>query len=287
VSRVLVTGASGFIGQGTLAPLLDKGFEVHAVSSRGAPTGTSEDVRWHVADLLECGQEERLMARIEPELLLHLAWYAVPGRFWTSSANVRWVEASLRLLRALVAHGGRRAVVAGSCAERRPTTLYGVSKDGLRRIAQAYSVEQGLSLAWARLFFFYGPREQPLRLVPSVARAVLAGEPALCTHGGQVRDFLYIDDVGGALAALVESDVDGVVEVGSGHGVTIAEVVRSVADAAGAPQLLQLGAIPERPGEPAELVADVGQLRKETGWRPTVPLAEGIERTIAWWRGQT
>ncbi len=213
--------------------------------------------------------------------------------------NVRWVEASLALLRAFVAVGGRRAVLAGTCAEYdwsgeepldesatplRPTTLYGAAKHALHAVAVAYAAQVGLELAWGRVLFLYGPGEAPGRLVPAVARALLAAEPARTTAGTQVRDLLHVQDVAGAFAALVDSDVGGAVNVASGEGVALREVIELVARAAGRPDLLEVGALHTRPDEPVRLVADVTRLRKEVGFAPRVTLPEGIESTVAWWR---
>jgi nucleoside-diphosphate-sugar epimerase len=326
MKRVLLTGASGFIGSQAVGLLVQRGFEVHAVSSRelpaaGGPGGRGgsdgpvcrsdfgpepsvpaagqSGVSWHRADLLVQDAAMALVERVQPTHLLHLAWYAEHGRFWTSTENLCWVEASLRLLRAFGEAGGERAVMAGTCAEYdwsvsgryveessrlAPRTLYGASKHALESVARAWCEQVGISFAWGRIFFLHGPGEHPERLVPSVARAVLSGEPAPCSHGRQLRDFLYSADVAGAFAALLDSPVVGPVNIGSGEPVSVAEVVRLVAAAAGGPQLVRLGALAAREGEPAELVGDAARLREQVGWTPRLTLSQGLERSVAWWR---
>jgi nucleoside-diphosphate-sugar epimerase len=299
VTRVLVTGATGFLGRHVLAPLVAAGHEVHAVSSRDAPRQPGE-VTWHRTDLLAAADA---VATVEAEVLLHLAWYVEPGRFWTAEANVPWVEASLALLRAFAGAGGRRAVIAGTsaeydwhaagerCHEQRtllhPATLYGAAKHALHLVATSYAEQAGFDLAWGRIFFVYGPGEPDGRLVPSVGRALLAGEPVPTTRGNQVRDFLYVSDVAGAFAALVDSPFAGAVNVGSGDPVPVRVVVERLAALTGRPDLPRFGAIPEREGDPARLVADVSCLRDVVGFRPQVDLDEGLERTLEWLRDAT
>jgi nucleoside-diphosphate-sugar epimerase len=282
LKRVLVTGATGFIGRQTVEPLLARGYEVHAVGRREA-------------DLLDPEAAARLVDDVRPTHLLHLAWYAEPGAFWESPENDRWLAASVRLLEAFAAAGGSRAAVAGTCAEYdwsgdgllseaatplAPRTRYGEAKNALREAAERVDV----SLGWGRVFFLYGPHEDERRLVASVARALVSGAPARTTHGSQVRDLLHVTDVGSAFAALLDADVEGAVNIGSGDGVAIAEVVRHLADAAGRPDLVELGALDARPDDPPRLVADVGRLREEVGWRPARSLEEGLRDTVEWWR---
>jgi nucleoside-diphosphate-sugar epimerase len=298
--RVLVTGATGFIGRHALAPLLERGLEVHAVTSRDAPPPQAPaDVSWHRADLLEPGTHDALLEAAAPTHLLHLAWYAEHGRFWTSTENLRWSAATISLVQAFAERGGRRAVLAGSCAEYRwgepgpcvesvtplePATLYGTAKNATRAVLQAAAGELGIELAWGRVFFLYGPGEAPGRLVASVIRALLAGERAPTSDGRQVRDFLHVADVAGAFAALLDSPVTGPVNIGSGDARPLLDVITAIGAATGRPDLLDVGALAPRAGDPEELVADIARLRDEVGFVPAIGLDEGIERTVDWWR---
>jgi len=296
--RVLVTGASGFIGRHVLSPLLERGFEVHAVSSRTPPSETG-GLRWHRADLLGASCPGELLDDVRPTHLLHLAWYTEHARVWTSPENLRWVGATLRLVQAFAERGGERAVLAGTCAEYRwggagpciegrtrlePATLYGTCKNATRGLLAAAAAELGIAVAWGRVFFVYGPDEAPARLVPSIARALLAGERAPTGDGSRVRDVLHVVDVAGAFAALLDSNVAGAVNIGSGERVALLDVIERVAAGARRPDLLDIGALPGRPGDPRELVASVARLRDEVGFAPVFDLAEGIGATVAWWR---
>lgn len=295
MKRVLVTGASGFIGRHSLHLLAERDYEVHAVTLGPVVPGP---YRWHHVDLLVPGGVDCLVREVRPTHLLHFAWYAVPGQYWTSLENFRWVQASLELLQAFQACGGHRVVMAGTCAEYdwrygacvedvtplNPATPYGVCKNALHALAEAFGVQTGLSVAWGRIFFLYGPHEPPGRLVASVIGALLRGQPARTSHGRQVRDFLHVQDVADAFVHLLESEVTGAVNVASGRPVALLDVVGRIADLIGRRDLLEVGAIPASPSEPMLLVADTGRLNREAGWTPRYGLEEGLRHTIAWWQ---
>lgn len=305
MSRVLVTGATGLVGRNALAALARGGHDVHAVTQ-----GASElepGVSWHHADLLDPRTPAELIEQVRPEQLLHLAWYAEHGRFWTSPENLRWVEASLALFRAFAASGGRRAVMAGTCAEYdwshldrpgaselprltetgspvQPLTLYGTSKHATHITAERLAEIAGIEFAWGRIFFLYGPGEQPGRLVPAVTRALLAGEAVPASDGRQVRDFLHASDVAGAFVALLGSEVCGAVNVASGEPVTVGAVIETIAARIGRPELVRWGEIARGESDPDTLLADVTRLREEVGFAPAIGLEEGLRMTVDWWR---
>ena len=295
--RVLVTGASGFIGRQCLPLLAECGFEVHALSSRPR-AAASDAVRWHQFDLLGAGDPDALCARVQPEALLHLAWVTTPGVYTRTPANLDWVAASLRLARSAVEHGATRLVGAGTCFEYqhggrepcrerstplRPDTLYGASKVALGGLLDAYAAEVGISSAWGRVFFLYGPHEHPDRLAASVIRALLAGETAACSVGTQARDFLHVRDVAAGFVALLASEVTGPVNIGSGEALTVRELVLEIGEQLGRPDLIALGARPLAPGDPPLVVADVARLRDEVGFRSSFDWRDGIRDTIRWW----
>jgi nucleoside-diphosphate-sugar epimerase len=300
---VLLTGGSGFIGSRTIEPLLAAGYEVHALSRTGEDR---PGVVHHEVDLFDDAATAAVVAEVAAEHMLHLAWYTEHGRFWGSPENLAWVGASLRLLRAFGEAGGRRAVIAGTCAEYdwtkayerclelvrfgadatplRPATLYGASKHATHLVARAYASEVGLSLAWGRVFLLYGPGEDQRRLIPVVARALLQDEEAPTSDGTQIRDVMHVDDVAHGFVAVLGSTIEGPLNIASGEGVSILQVLTLIAEAAGRPELLRVGAVPQRAGEPERLVADVQRLCNEVGFRPNTSLEDGIADAVARWR---
>jgi len=142
--------------------------------------------------------------------------------------------------------------------------------------------EAGLSSAWGRIFFLYGPHEHPKKLVSSVALSLLKDRPAYCSHGKQIRDYLYVQDVAEAFIALLESEVQGPVNIASGSPTALKDIIIKIAKKLNREDLVQLGALSANPDEPDFLVGDVGRLSKEVGWRPKYNLDYGLDRAINW-----
>ena len=132
-------------------------------------------------------------------------------------------------------------------------------------------------------FFLYGPEEHPTRLVSSVITPLLKNREALCTHGEQYRDFLHVQDVADAFVALLESNIQGRVNIASGHSIQVKELIDKIANKLGKPELVKLGAIPFSEQEPLFIGANTKLLREEVKWSPKFDLDTGIDQTISWW----
>jgi nucleoside-diphosphate-sugar epimerase len=270
--RLLITGATGFIGTHVAALAQHEEWEIHLDR----------------VDLLVPAESSRLLARIRPTHLIHLAWFVEPSAYWTSPANQQWAEASAHLFREFARQGGERLVGVGTSAEYDwsgdgvlvegttplvPATPYGASKKQLSEEAAAI----GVSHAWARLFLVYGPGEPAARFIPKAIRAHLTGGTVPCVDPA-ARDFIYVGDAAAALLALAGSDVEGPVNVGSGEATSLHEVARRIgADA----EMIRVAS------EPPLVVADTKRLRGEVGFTPRVSLERGLQESVAWWRERT
>lgn len=280
--RVLLTGATGLIGRHAARSLTDMGYEVVAVSRHG--TG----LRGHLL-----ADPEAVAGAAHADSMIHLAWHDGPDRM-NAPANLDWIGASLRLLSAFAAAGGKRAVMVGSCAEYdwtgpgrmdeatplRPASIYGASKAATGLAALAGGRALGLSFAWARPFFCYGPGEAEGRLFGDLIRGLRAGQPVECTDGLQRRDYLHVADLGRALAELLASPVEGAVNIGAGAAVPVRDMIAALAGAMGKSDLVRLGVRPRRPDDPPLIEADITRLRNEVGFTPHFDIDSGIRAVL-------
>ncbi|MDO9382552.1 MAG: NAD(P)-dependent oxidoreductase [Hyphomicrobiaceae bacterium] len=291
-----MTGASGFIGRHAVVSLRAAG---HTVVGTGRKPSLDLGIEWIAADFLVEGQPKRIVTIAKPEVVLHLAWTVEHGRFWTDPANLDWVSSTMALARACADAGVSRFCGVGTCFEYawpsqsdcvETTTalenhlLYDAAKDACRRTLSAFTKQTGCQFAWGRVFHLYGANEHPGRLVSSVCRSLVAAEEAKCSTGVSLRDFMDVRDAGAALAALAASTVEGEVNIASGNAQSIASVAQMLGDLSGRPDLIKIGALPDRDGEPPRITAATGRLRDEVGFKPAVTLEAGLHDALSFWR---
>lgn len=282
--RVLITGGAGFIGRHVIEALQRRGHGVVALVRRpqSLPCPTIQ------ADLSVPAEVRAALEQAQPTTILHLAWYAVPGKFWTAAENLDAVAWTLSLAQAAVTTGCSRFVGAGSVAEYawshpvlkeqsplQPATLYGWSKKATFELLNAWFHHRA-DFAWLRYGWTFGPGEPPGRLVSNLLAGLRAGEAVPCSEGTQRRDFLYVEDLADATAATTESALVGAINVGSGVSTPVHALISGVELLLG--RSAARGARPAEP--PPELVLDVRRLREELNWKPRFTLEEGLRRTV-------
>ena len=299
MKTVLLTGASGYIGKFTIKYLLARGYSVHAVSSKTAVVSASENLTWHQANLLAPGEAARLLETVRPTHLLHFAWFVEHGKFWNAPENLQWLAASLCLAEKFAANGGKRMVAAGTCAEYdwskhsvfaenflpdRPQTLYGTAKSSLALTLEKFAAVSGFGFASGKIFFPFGADEVASRLIPSVIRSLLENTPAKTSHGNQIRDYMFVEDIAEAFVALLDGGVTGAVNIASGNPVRLKEIIGLIAEIIGKPELLRIGATALSQDEPPEIVADIKRLRTEVNFDKSFDLRERLRETVNYWK---
>lgn len=289
--KLLVTGAGGLIGGAVARAAVAAGMEVIACGRR-APRGLPDGVTCIGADLTEHGTAAALVETVAPSHIVHAAWETRQPTYWNDPVNLDWVIATAAMAGAFARAGGTRFLQVGSCAEYdwsdtvplrdRPATRYGKAK-----LAAFHAIETAAHAAFAaveaRIFWVYGTGENAARFIPLLCKSYAAGVTPDLGSGRQIRDLVHIDDAARALLLLLDDSAPtGVVDIGTGEGTPLADVAARIAAMAGMTET-GLGRIPDRPGDPAALLADAAPLRS-TGWDPRITLHAGLERVFIDWR---
>lgn len=287
MTKILLTGAGGFVGGAILRRLLSQGFEV--VTLGRAEHAPHADVIHHRLDLLAVGPASLRALAPAGGTLIHAAWYTNHADYLVAEVNRDWTEASKHLFEAFRGAGGGRMVGLGTCIEYdladgrcteertplRPTTLYGACKQALSEQLLAMT-----DTVWARVFFVYGPGDRAGRLVPDLIVRARGGQPVTVRHGGLRRDYIHIDDLAAQIVALAFSDLVGPVNTGTGHAVALADIATAVAHAAGQPHLAEANDRID-PNQPRLIEADMARFRRAIGPLPARSLREGLLPLIA------
>ena len=295
-SRALVTGASGFIGRHLCSGLVEKDFEVHAVS-RHEQKDKTNGISWRKADLSVFSEVEEVVNSVRPDLIFHLAGevtgtrkleYIVP----TFQANL---ASTVYLMTKAAGLGCERFILMGSLEEPDPgapavpSSPYAAAKWSASGYARMFWELYRLPVSIARLFMVYGPAQRDIsKLVPFVILSLLKGEAPKLSSGQRAVDWIYVEDVVDGLVMMADAPgIEGrTVELGSGHLVTIRQVVEEITRLIGSQARPLFGALPERPMEQVR-VADVEDSYRKIAWKPKTSLTSGLRQTIDWYSSQT
>jgi len=228
----------------------------------------------------------RVLRDHRPDAIVHLAWYAEPGRYRDAvEENVASLEATAGLLLAAADAGVGRVVLGGTCVEAAASDggrpIYDAAKRAAHRLGEGFAAS-GVAVACGHVFYLYGPLEDERRVLPSVIRAVLADRPIATTTGTQTRDYLHVADVAAGFVTLAAAELVGGVDICSGTLITLADALRLIGEVTGRPELIRLGDLGP-PDDPGFTAAGDPEPLRGLGWRPRHDLRTGLSETIAWW----
>jgi nucleoside-diphosphate-sugar epimerase len=301
MKKILITGASGFLGR-TLLPLLCdlRNYSVYAVTSdrrRLEAALKRENLHIVEADLFSREQCARLFSEIKPEYLIHLAWDQRKETYRNDSSNLEWLTISIELLNRFAENGGKHMIFAGSSAEyeknpgvmrehgsENTASLYGECKRAFAEVALNFGKKASVRTVSARYFTIYGEYDTHLfGAIPSAINSFLKNKPVVCRSPNTVRDYIYVRDAALATIALLESDYGGIVNIASGVPHLMRDVFMAIARKMDCWHLLSF----ENENEPGNiLVADTSVLNDILGYRCRTSFSEGIDHAIEWWRKQ-
>lgn len=292
--KVLITGATGFIGRNVVNQLIEKGYEVHSlVFPPFAPE--QKGLFQYEMNLMDNNAVNEFLKEHKFENLIHLAWYVGKGCH-VHNFNMDWTISTLNLIKSFVENGGKCFVGAGTISEYEykygylledttptdPQTLYGNSKNAIFNIAKVYCKQNDCKFKWPRIFNLYGPAEKPARLMPSVINSCLKGEDVKVSDCLKFQDYLHVEDTARGIVAVFESEIEGAVNICSGKPVQLREIVNKIAEYTDFKGQILWGAIPAAFGD--DLVVGNNEKLKSTGWEPKYNLEEGLKQTINWWK---
>lgn len=295
MSRVLITGATGFIGRQCIKLLNQLNVEIHAVTSQDI---IDNDITFHKVNLLDTSKIYNLFKDTKPDYLLHLAWVTDHTKYWSDISNLDWVQSSIEMIKMFKKFNGKKIVVAGTCAEYdwnyglctelltplKPFSFYGVCKKSLYDILVKFSDEYELDYSWARIFFVYGPFENKNKLIPYIINSLLDNKKAYCANPYQVRDFIHIEDAASILVKLLFSEYRGPINVGSGESVSIEEIARYIGLTLNKTDLIEINDQKPRKIEYPFVIANNNLLKEKLDFDFTYNMNQGINQTIEWWK---
>lgn len=271
MSKVFLTGASGFVGRQILKSLLAAGHEVTVAARPGsllrAGLSTGDVNVALTRDLFAEREDWWKMALAGHDTLIHAAWYVDPKTYQHSRYNFICMVGSIVMARAAALAGVSHLIGLGTCMEYRlpstriqpdaplgPSTIYSAAKLATYFALRRHTAQARQRFTWCRLFHLYGEAEQPGRLAPYVHECMARGEHARLSAGTQLRDYLDVADAGRMIAALPETRQEGVVNICSGRPTTVRLFAERIADAYGRRDLLIFSGEPLPPNDPAAIV---------------------------------
>jgi UDP-glucose 4-epimerase len=295
--KILITGASGFIGSHLCRRLCKDGIELHAIS-RVERSSHESRIQWWQGDLSDSATARDLVQAIKPGVIFHLASHVMGARnlenvLPTFRSNLL---GTVNILTVASEVGCRRIVLTNSLEEPDPgdpasipSSPYAAAKWASSGYARMFHALYELPVVILRLFMVYGPAQQdPGKLIPYVTRCLLRGEAPRLTSGQRDVDWIYVDDVvDGIIAAAQASKVEGkAIDIGSGELVSVRNVVEQLVSLINPNVQPVFGALAERPLEQVR-TANVATALALLKWKPKTCLKEGLANTIRWFRQET
>ena len=306
-AKVLVTGATGFIGSHLVRRLVADGVDVHALTSAVSSVyplrlvDIRDRITLHAGSLSDRSAMDAVVDSVMPSHVFHLGAYTHVGKSWQrvdECVEVN-IQGTVNLLQALDGTGYERFVNIGTSEiygnapspfredlPVQPVSPYAASKYAAEGFCRVFQQGRGWPIVLIRPFNAYGPAQTADRIIPEVIVRALRGEELRMTQGRQTREFNFVEDLAdGMIRAAVVPGIEGeLFNLGCGEDVSIRDVTTLVLDLLGNPVEAHFGALPERPTEIWEMRCDNTRAREMLGWKPQHSLAEGLEKTIDWYR---
>ena len=300
--NILITGATGFIGACLVHRLVKGRDKIHIILRRNSDTWRIKDIlnklNLHYADLNNARGVKRVIQKIKPQIVFHLAAYG--NYLEESKKNLETnIFGTLNLLEACNKREYDIFINTGSSSEYgtkskpmsekdllEPNSYYAVAKAGQTLLCQHLAREKKLPIITLRPFAVYGPYEKPRRLVPTLINNCLKGKDLSLVWSKTARDFVFVDDVVDAYLKTAQSPnlAGHIFNIGTGEQSSLRDIVSLVVKMTGAKVKQNWGTMPGRTFDTNIWLADISKARKMLNWQPKYNLEEGLRKTINWFR---
>lgn len=288
--KILLTGATGFIGSHFARLAVSRGHEVTGLVRFAKTPPSGLPIKWLPGELHRISVEE--LEAVRADVCVHSAWITTPGVYLESPENFKFRDDSLQFLRRVTEAGTKHIVGLGTCIEYQitgeplseertpiaPATTYAKCKNELRIAMEAEARKSGFTFAWGRVFYPYGPGEHPSRLCSSIIAKLGRGERMVLKTPQSTKDYIYITDLAAALLAVVEKKFSGAINLGTGAGTTVRDIAQTIGRLMAREELVG-EANPPEPDPLGDVVADATKL-KSLGWEQQTTLKEGIQQLL-------
>ncbi len=270
--KILVTGATGLIGKELAEPLKKAGFDIFAITID--ENNPNNGIHWIKGNLFDENCIKSVMGQIKPEYLLNLAW-CTTGDYLKSDINYKFLNSGINLLKYFKENGGKRTVFAGTCFEYKfkdsplketdeldvEKTVYTFCKNKLHEIAEYFCKQNNISLAYGRIFYVYGRNEDKTRLTGMIIDKLSKNEEVIIKNGYLCKDYMYSKDIAGAFVSLLDSNVEGSVNICTGKAISIHDFALEIGKQMGKEKLVKFE--DEASNQPPVIVGDNSRLVRE------------------------
>lgn len=288
---VLITGANGFLGRHLIDSLRRSGARICAVARR--VPGVIEGVQWHQGDVRSLEWLEGVIGATSPDVIYHLTSSSLGGQSpeFVLPNFEDDLRATVNTLLAARARGCGRVILMASMEELILdgravgfSSPYAIAKTCCTLYGHLFHQLYHLPVVILRAFMVYGPGQKHYKVIPYTTLSLLKGEAPQLSGGTRRVDWVYVEDIIGAMveAAVKPDAVRTVIELGSGNLVSVREVVEQIHQLIPEAPSPKFGALPDRFCEVIRC-AETQTARRILGWEATTPLAEGLARTVQYY----
>ncbi|MBR3654828.1 MAG: NAD(P)-dependent oxidoreductase [Elusimicrobia bacterium] len=287
--KVLVTGATGLIGKELAEPLKKAGFDVFSITID--ENNPNNGIHWIKGNLFDENCIKSVIEQIKPEYLLNMAW-CTTGDYLKSDINYKFLDAGINLLKYFKDNGGKRVVFVGTCFEYKfkdtplketddldtEKTVYTSCKNKLHEIAEHFCKINNISFGYGRIFYVYGRNEDKTRLTGMIIDKLSKNEEVIIKSGDLYKDYMYSKDIAGAFVALLNSNVQGSVNICTGKAISIKDFALEIGKQMGKENLIKFKN--EISNQPPLIIGDNTKLMKIVGYNYRYDLKRGIREIL-------